>query len=62
MQAVDDVAREEGRHVLVLDTVTGGDAERLYARAGWQRVGEVPKYALMPYGGYCSTTFFYKHL
>jgi len=62
MAALDDVAREEGRTVLVLDTVTGGDAERLYLRAGWQRVGEVPRYALMPDGAFCGTTFFYKHL
>jgi hypothetical protein len=48
--------------VLVLDTVTGGDAERWYERAGWQRAGIVPKYALMPDGGFCGTTFFYKHL
>ena len=32
MVAVDAVAREEGKTVLVLDTVTGGDAERLYER------------------------------
>ena len=62
MSALDDVARAEGKTVLVLDTVTGGDAERLYPRAGWQRVGEVPGYALMPDGGLCGTTFFYKHL
>ena len=62
MAAIDDAAREEGKSVLVLDTVTGGDAERLYERAGWQRVGSVPKYALMPNGAFCATTFFYKHL
>lgn len=62
MVAIDDAARDEGRTVLVLDTVTGGDAERLYERAGWQRVGVVPKYALMPDGEFCGTTFFYKHL
>jgi GNAT superfamily N-acetyltransferase len=62
MSAVDVVAREEGKTVLVLDTVTGGDAERLYERAGWQRVGAVPKYALMPDGEFCATTFYYKHL
>ena len=62
MAAVDAVAREEGKTVLVLDTVTGGDAERLYERAGWQRAGVVPKYALMPDGEFCATTFFYKHL
>ena len=62
LAAVDEAARAEGRSVLVLDTVTGGDAERLYERAGWQRVGSVPKYALFPAGGFCATTFFYKHL
>jgi GNAT superfamily N-acetyltransferase len=62
MAAVDDVARAAGRTVLVLDTVTGGDAERLYQRTGWQRVGEIPKYALMPDGDFCSTTFFHKQL
>jgi ribosomal protein S18 acetylase RimI-like enzyme len=62
MASLDAAAREEGKTVLVLDTVTGGDAERLYERAGWQRVGSVPKYALMPDGEFCATTFFYKHL
>lgn len=58
MSAIDDAARAEGKTVLVLDTVTGGDAERLYARSGWQRVGDVPGYALMPDGAMCGTTFF----
>jgi GNAT superfamily N-acetyltransferase len=62
MAALDNAARDEGKSVLVLDTVTGGDAERLYERAGWQRVGTVPRYALMPDGAFCGTTFFYKHL
>ncbi|MHA7684248.1 GNAT family N-acetyltransferase [Cupriavidus sp. PET2-C1] len=62
LAALDDAARDVGKSVLVLDTVTGGDAERLYQRAGWQRAGVVPKYALMPDGAFCGTTFFYKHL
>jgi len=56
------VARELGKTVLVLDTVTGGDAERLYARLGWQRVGVIPDYALWPRGGLCATTVFYRLL
>ena len=60
LAALDEVARAEGRHVLVLDTVTGGDAERLYARCGWQRVGVIPDYALMPDGRPCATTYFHK--
>jgi hypothetical protein len=62
LAAIDDVARTEGRDLLVLDTQTGGDAERLYARAGWTAVGSVPRYALMPQGGDCATTFFFKQL
>lgn len=62
MLAVEELARAEGKTVLVLDTVTGGDAERLYARAGWQRVGSVPDYALMPDGALCATTFFFKRV
>jgi GNAT superfamily N-acetyltransferase len=62
MQAIDAIARGEGKTLLALDTVTGGDAERLYARAGWQRAGEIPNYALMPDGVLCGTTIFFKDL
>ena len=62
MEAVEEVARAPGKSVLVLDTVTGGDAERLYERAGWQRVGVVPNYALMPDGAFCATTFYHRQL
>lgn len=62
LAAAEAAARTAGKTVLVLDTVTGGDAERLYARCGWQRVGEIPNYALMPDGALCSTTYFHKQL
>lgn len=62
LAAAEDAAHAAGKTVLVLDTVTGGDAERLYQRAGWQRVGTVPNYALMPDGALCSTTYFHKQL
>jgi GNAT superfamily N-acetyltransferase len=61
MQAVEEEARRRGRTVLVLDTASG-DAERLYARNGWQRVGVIPDYALWPDGGLCATTFFWKRV
>jgi GNAT superfamily N-acetyltransferase len=61
MEAVEDAARGQGRRVLVLDTANG-TAERLYERLGWQRVGVVPDYALMPDGVLCATTFYYKHV
>jgi GNAT superfamily N-acetyltransferase len=62
MRAAEAAAREAGRTLLVLDTVTGSDAERLYARLGWQRCGVIPGYALFPRGGLCSTTVFYREL
>jgi len=55
-------ARAEGRTLLVLDTVTGGTADRLYTRLGWTRVGEIPGYALYPDGRLCDTTVFWKSL
>jgi GNAT superfamily N-acetyltransferase len=62
MRAAEATARECGKTLLVLDAVTGGDAERLYARLGWHRVGVIPGYALMPQGGLCDTTVFYRNL
>lgn len=62
MRAAEDAALTSNRTLLVLDAVTGGDAERLYASLGWVRVGVVPRYALMPDGRPCDTTFFYKDL
>src|SRR6266446_9118537 len=62
MQAAEVTARECGKTLLVLDAVTGADAARLYERLGWVRVGDIPGFALMPRGGLCSTTFFYRDL
>jgi GNAT superfamily N-acetyltransferase len=61
MRKAEEVARERGKSLLVLDTASD-DAERLYERSGWQRCGTVPDYALLPRGGYCATTFFYRKL
>jgi GNAT superfamily N-acetyltransferase len=62
MRAAETTALECGKTLLVLDAVTDGDAARLYERLGWVRVGDIPGYALMPRGGLCSTTVFYRNL
>lgn len=62
MRAAEAQALAMTRPLLVLDTVTGGAAERLYARLGWTRVGVIPDFALMPDGAPCATTVFYKAL
>jgi GNAT superfamily N-acetyltransferase len=62
LSAAERVALNAGKTLLVLDTVTGGDAERMYARQGWTRCGVIPDYALFPDGKPCATTVFYKSL
>ena len=62
MRAAEATARECGKTLLVLDAVTGGDAARLYERLGWERVGVIPGYALLPQGGLCDTTVYYRKL
>ena len=61
MQAAEEAAHESGKSLLVLDTASA-EAERLYARLGWQRVGVIPGYALLPQGGLCDTTYFFRVL
>jgi GNAT superfamily N-acetyltransferase len=62
LKAAEATARECGKTLLVLDAVTDGAAARMYARHGWQRVGDIPEYALFPDGRFCSTTVFYRKL
>ena len=61
MRAAEVTARECGKTLLVLDTANDG-AERLYERLGWERVGVIPGYALLPHGGLCGTTVYYRNL
>ena len=60
MAAAEAEAQAEGKTLLVLDAVTGDDAFRLYGKLGWNRVGDVPNFALYPDGRPCSTTYFWK--
>ncbi len=60
MEHAEREARAAGKTLLVLDTVTGDPAERLYERIGWTKVGVIPNYALYPDGRPCDTTVFFK--
>ena len=62
VRAAETAAIASGRTLLVLDTVTGGDGDRLYERLGWQRVGDIPGYALLPRGGLVGTTLYYRNV
>ena len=63
MTALEAIALAEGRTLLTLDTVTGGNAEPLYTSLGYVTVGVIPGYAraaLTP--DLESTTIMYKRL
>jgi GNAT superfamily N-acetyltransferase len=62
MEQAEQASRLAGKTLLVLDTVTGGTAERLYTRMGWTKAGIIPNYALFPDGRLCDTTIFWKQL
>jgi GNAT superfamily N-acetyltransferase len=61
LAAAERAASSAGRTLLVLDTASA-DAERLYAKLGWQPCGVIPGFALLPAGGLCDTKFFYRTL
>ena len=63
MEAVEDIARTEGRTLLTLDTRTGDSAEPLYQSLGYLTAGVIPNYARDPISPDLQpTTFMYKSL
>lgn len=62
MAAVEAEAARHRRTTLVLDTISGSAAARLYERCGWTRAGEISDYALMPDGALAPTTVYFKRL
>jgi ribosomal protein S18 acetylase RimI-like enzyme len=61
VRAAEVTARELGKTLLVLDTAND-EAARVYERLGWQRVGAIPDYALLPRGGLCKTVIYFRQL
>lgn len=56
------LARECGKTLLTLNTANS-EAQRLYQRLGWVRVGVIPGYSLLPRGGgLCDATVYYRNL
>lgn len=62
MRRLESRARHQGLRLLVLDTLSGSDAERLYRRLGYQRSGRIPDYAELGDGRLESTTVMFKRL
>ncbi len=62
LAAAEEVAREAGRTLLMLDTESGSVGDLLYRSCGWTEIGRVPDHALRPDGRLAETTLFYKVL
>lgn len=62
MHSIEELALELDRDLLVLDTISHTPSEALYLGLGWTKVGEIPRYALLPEGGEpLPTSVFYKN-
>lgn len=62
MREIESIAASLGRSLLILDTIAGSEAEPLYAKLGWTRATEIPRYAGMPDGELRPTVIFYRDL
>ena len=62
MAEIESAARERGRTLLVLDTISGSEADPLYRGLGYLEAGSIPRYAAMPWGELAPTTVFFKEL
>ncbi len=62
IHAAETCAWQNGKSLLVLDTISDSDAAHLYTRLGWTLAGQIPNYALMPEGGLAPTSIYYRNL
>ncbi|SUV69939.1 acetyltransferase [Bordetella avium] len=62
LEAIEAIAVQARRSLLVLDTRTGDVASRLYRSAAYVEAGQIPGFARDGHGELCGTTFFYKVL
>ncbi|WP_034762337.1 GNAT family N-acetyltransferase [Rossellomorea vietnamensis] len=62
MQSAEKRAKEEGRTLLILDTVEGAPSNHLYTSLGFVKGGRIPDYATSPFGKLEATIIYYKHI
>jgi len=60
--AAEGLAVARNRTLLMLDTATDGGAAGLYEKLGYTLAGEIPDFALKPYGGLTGTLFYWKRI
>lgn len=62
MARLDDVARENGRTLLVLNTRSDDGPEAYYQRLGYSSAGRIPDFACNPDGTFNTTTIMWRRL
>jgi ribosomal protein S18 acetylase RimI-like enzyme len=62
MQTAEERAIEEGRTLLILDTVEGAPSNHLYTSLGFVQGGRIPDYAASPFGELEATIIYYKQI
>lgn len=62
MQHAEEIARNNGRSLLVLDTREGDSSNLLYTSLGYIRAGRIPNYAKSPNGDLAATIYYYKEI
>jgi ribosomal protein S18 acetylase RimI-like enzyme len=62
MRALDALAQQHGRTLLVLDTRQGDPSEQLYQKCGYTMAGVIPAYARNGDGGLDATVLYYRQL
>ncbi|MGU3575414.1 N-acetyltransferase family protein [Brucellaceae bacterium C25G] len=62
MLTAENLARQNDKTLLVLDTAEDGGASPLYEKLGYTKSGSIPDYALKPHGGLSATVLFWKKL
>ena len=62
LQAIEKVAQQKGRTLLLADARADGRGENLFLRAGYTKVGTIPRFQRGPDGNFDSTTIFFRNL
>ena len=62
LREAEQIARQQGRTLLVLDTAVDEGATGFYEKLGYTLAGMIPDFALKPHGGLTGTNIFYKYL
>ncbi|MGF9966273.1 N-acetyltransferase family protein [Bacillus rhizoplanae] len=60
MQKAEEIAKNEDRSLLVLDTREGDPSNILYTSLGYIKAGRIPNYAKSPNGELAATIYYYK--